>query len=216
MRREGALPACDAVPDATAGASSAGIDQGLPLPRNPEDMASVVDRSCQAVERLLRTGKVGFRRASRCRDLRLCATPFFGQAAVQPPVGVPSRVVQQPDMQPGRCPAFPQVSLSRCGRAAAPSGRQRMHETFGVAGSGSIFRRPSARRRRNPARGGFLRSGLEVRPISGPAAPCPCQAVEKPLGQAKWGFGEQAVATVPLSLNRISSVQLRFSRRLAR
>jgi len=38
----------------------------------------------------------------------------------------------------------------------------------------------------------------------------------KPLGQAKWGFGEQAVATIPQSLRHVSSMQLRIGGRLVR
>jgi len=42
------------------------------------------------------------------------------------------------------------------------------------------------------------------------------QAVEKPLEQAKWGFGEHAAATIPQSAPHLSSVKLRSSLRLAR
>jgi len=42
------------------------------------------------------------------------------------------------------------------------------------------------------------------------------QAVEKPLGQAKWGFGKQAAAPIPQSARYLSSASLRFSHRLAR
>jgi len=47
-------------------------------------------------------------------------------------------------------------------------------------------------------------------------APSGYQAAEKPLGQAKWGFGEHAAAMIPQSAPHLSSVKLRSSPWLAR
>jgi len=58
-----------------------------------------------------------------------------------------------------------------------------------------------------------LRSGLAAVTAGSEVA---YQAVEKPLDQAKWGFGEQAASPIPQSVRHLFAARPRFSRGLAR
>jgi len=59
-------------------------------------------------------------------------------------------------------------------------------------------------------------TGMTGPRAAGPVRASGYQAVEKPLGQAKWGFGEQAAAPTPQSARHFSPIRLRLSHRLAR
>jgi len=83
MRRDGASSACDAVLDAAAGASSAGIDRGLPLPGTRRTWTVLSTGHARLSKDCSGPAKPGFGGQAAAAISGSVRRLFFGQAAVQ-------------------------------------------------------------------------------------------------------------------------------------